>query len=87
MITVLGATGHTGREITRLLLDAGEAVRALGRSEHRLAELGRAGAETLAGEATDVAYLTRGLSRRRCRLHAAAASTRGRPATSPRRPR
>jgi len=58
MITVMGATGHTGREITRLLLDAGADVRALGRSESRLAALGRAGARTFAGDANDAAYLT-----------------------------
>lgn len=58
MITVVGATGHTGNEITRLLLDAGEPVRALGRSEHKLAQLAGAGAEPRSGEATDPAFLT-----------------------------
>ena len=32
MITVMGATGNTGRKITELLLEAGEEVRALVRS-------------------------------------------------------
>jgi len=58
MITVMGATGQTGSQIARLLLYAGEEVRALGRSERRLADLGHAGAETLAGDAADVDYLT-----------------------------
>ena len=49
MIAVMGATGHTGKKITEALLKAGERVRALGRSETKLAELKRAGAETLAG--------------------------------------
>jgi uncharacterized protein YbjT (DUF2867 family) len=59
MITVMGATGHTGRKVTEILLNAGERVRALGRSEARLAELERAGAEVLAGDARDTAFLTR----------------------------
>ena len=29
MITVMGATGHTGKKITEALLNAGEKVRAL----------------------------------------------------------
>ena len=39
MITVMGATGHTGKKITQALLKAGEKVRALGRTESKLAEL------------------------------------------------
>lgn len=57
MITVMGATGHTGSQITGALLRAGEKVRALGRSQHRLAELRRAGAEVLVGEASDADFL------------------------------
>jgi len=41
----MGATGHTGRQITEALLKAGEKVRALGRSASKLAELKSAGAE------------------------------------------
>jgi uncharacterized protein YbjT (DUF2867 family) len=59
MITVMGATGHTGKEITKRLLGAGEKVRALGRSEEKLAELKTAGAEVLTGDATDAALLTK----------------------------
>lgn len=59
MITVMGATGHIGRKVTALLLQAGLGVRALGRSETRLAELERAGAEALVGDANDAAFLTR----------------------------
>jgi uncharacterized protein YbjT (DUF2867 family) len=55
MITVMGATGHTGKKITEALLNAGEKVRALGRSESKIAELKRAGAEALIGDATDAA--------------------------------
>jgi uncharacterized protein YbjT (DUF2867 family) len=59
MITVMGVTGHTGKKITEALLNAGEKVRALGRSESKLAELKRAGAEALIGDATDAAFLTK----------------------------
>lgn len=59
MITVMGATGHTGKKITEALLKAGEQVRALGRSESKLAELKRAGAEALTGDATDAAFLAK----------------------------
>ena len=59
MIAVMGATGNTGRKITELLLEAGEEVRALGRSPERLAELEALGAEALAGDVRDADYLTR----------------------------
>ncbi|MGH8433719.1 MAG: NAD(P)H-binding protein [Pseudomonas sp.] len=58
MITVMGATGHTGKRITDLLLQAGEQVRALGRSESKLSGLARDGAQVLAGDPTDAAFLT-----------------------------
>lgn len=58
MITVMGATANIGGEITRKLLEAGEDVRALGRSEGKLAELERAGATALAGDATYPGYLS-----------------------------
>jgi len=57
MITVMGATGNTGKKIVHALLEAGERVRALGRSETKLAELASAGAEVLAGDAFDAAFL------------------------------
>ncbi|HET6891716.1 MAG TPA: NAD(P)H-binding protein [Pyrinomonadaceae bacterium] len=60
MITVMGATGHTGTKITEALLKAGEQVRALGRSASKLAELQNAGAEVLAGDTNDTVFLTKG---------------------------
>ena len=57
MITVMGATGNTGQKIARILLDAGQQVRALGRSERKLAELERAGANVRTGDAADSAFL------------------------------
>ena len=59
MIIVMGATGHTGKKVTEALLKAGEQVRALGRSESKLAELKSAGAEVLIGDATNAAFLTK----------------------------
>ena len=41
MITVMGATGDTGRTIAESLLKVGEKVCALGRSDSKLAELPR----------------------------------------------
>jgi uncharacterized protein YbjT (DUF2867 family) len=59
MITVMGATRNTGRKIAEALLKAGEKVRALGRSESKLAELNSAGAEVIAGDTNDAGFLTR----------------------------
>jgi NAD(P)-dependent dehydrogenase (short-subunit alcohol dehydrogenase family) len=59
MITVMGATGHTGKKIAEALLDAGQKVRALGRSEGKLAELERRGAEVLTGDVADAAFLAK----------------------------
>ena len=59
MITVMGATGNTGKKIALALLNAGEKVRALGRSQSKLAELKAAGAEVLSGDTNDVAFLTK----------------------------
>ena len=58
MITVMGATGNTGRKIAERLLEAGEQVRALGRSPEKLAQLETLGAETVAGDVRDADHLT-----------------------------
>ena len=58
MITVMGATGQTGGATARRLLEAGEHVRALGRSADRLAALRDAGAEPFPLDASDAAALT-----------------------------
>jgi uncharacterized protein YbjT (DUF2867 family) len=60
MITVMGATGNTGKKITEALLKTGEKVRALGRSGEKLAELKKAGAEVFTGDTNDAAFLTKG---------------------------
>jgi uncharacterized protein YbjT (DUF2867 family) len=58
MITVMGATGNTGKKITEILLQAGEQVRALGRTASKLAEIQNAGAEVRSGDTNDAAFLT-----------------------------
>jgi uncharacterized protein YbjT (DUF2867 family) len=58
MIAVMGASGHTGKKIAEALLVAGETVRAIGRSEVKLAGLKRAGADTLIGDVIDAGFLT-----------------------------
>ncbi|GJL64572.1 MAG: hypothetical protein NPIRA04_32260 [Nitrospirales bacterium] len=59
MITVMGATGHTGRKITEALLKTGENVLALGRSESKLEEIKNSGADVLLGDTTDSNILTK----------------------------
>lgn len=58
MITVMGATGNVGRRITERLLAGGEQVRAVGRNPGVLAALADAGADPLAGDVSDPAFLT-----------------------------
>lgn len=53
MNAVFGATGNTGRVVVEELLAAGQAVRAVGRSEERLADLARQGAEIVVGDVSD----------------------------------
>jgi uncharacterized protein YbjT (DUF2867 family) len=58
MITVMGASGNTGGRISELLLQAGDKIRALGRSAAKLARLESNGAEVRTGDAADVLFLT-----------------------------
>jgi uncharacterized protein YbjT (DUF2867 family) len=62
MISIMGATGNTGKKIAETLLTAGERVRALARTKSKLAELQNAGAEVLSGDANDAAFLTKAFS-------------------------
>lgn len=57
MITVMGASGHTGGRIAELLLDSGEKVRVLARSKEKLQALAAGGAEVQTGDAADVRFL------------------------------
>lgn len=58
MIAIMGATGNTGSRIASALLERGEPVRALGRSQNRLQALADAGADVRVGDAADTAFLT-----------------------------
>ena len=58
MITIMGATGHTGSVTTNQLLDANQPVRVLGRSAERLQPFVKRGAKPAVGDATDAAFLT-----------------------------
>ena len=56
-VAVMGATGNVGGAVSRLLLDRGVGVRALGRSAERLEPLERLGAQVRTGDARDAAFL------------------------------
>jgi uncharacterized protein YbjT (DUF2867 family) len=58
MITVMGATGNIGRRISEQLLEAGERIRALGRSAEKLVGLESQGADVLTGDARNAAFVT-----------------------------
>jgi len=58
MVVVMGASGHTGQRIADTLLSAGEKIRALGRTEGKLAGLARAGADARVGDNSDATFLT-----------------------------
>ena len=58
MITVMGATGNTGKVVAEKLLAAGEKIRVIGRNAERLKPLRERGAETAVGDARDAAFLT-----------------------------
>ena len=62
MITVMGATGNTGRVVAETLLEQGEQVRVLGRSAERLKPFADRGAEIRVGDITDSRYLESALS-------------------------
>jgi uncharacterized protein YbjT (DUF2867 family) len=59
MITIMGATGNTGRVVAETLLGTGKKIRVLGRSEERLRPFVNRGAEAMEGDADDAAFLTR----------------------------
>jgi len=62
MYTILGATGHIGTVITKILLEQGEKVRVVGRSASRLQPLVQRGAEAHLADLKDVAAVTKALT-------------------------
>lgn len=59
MYVITGATGNTGTRIANALLDAGQKVRAVGRSEERLRPLVQKRAKPFVGSVDDPAAMTR----------------------------
>lgn len=57
MITVMGATGNTGKVIAEKLLAQGEKVRVIGRNKDKLEDLVAKGAEAAVGDVKDAAFL------------------------------
>jgi len=61
MITILGASGKTGRATAEILLEQGEKVRVIARNREHLAALEKHGAEVMAGDAGDAHFLASAL--------------------------
>jgi len=61
MYTVLGATGHIGSVITKVLLEKGEKVRVVGRQGGKLQQFVSKGAESLVADVLDAEALRRAL--------------------------
>ncbi|HTZ32293.1 MAG TPA: NmrA family NAD(P)-binding protein [Methylomirabilota bacterium] len=61
MYTVLGATGHIGSVITKVLLEKGEKVRVVGRHGGKLQPFVLKGAESLVADVTDAEAVRRAL--------------------------
>ncbi len=62
MYAIIGATGHTGKAITEILLSKGKKVRAIGRAADRLKSLVDKGAEAFIGSVTDAAAMMKAFS-------------------------
>jgi len=58
MITVMGASGNTGKVVADHLISAGKKIRVIGRNAERLKTLRERGAEIATGDAVDAAFLT-----------------------------
>jgi uncharacterized protein YbjT (DUF2867 family) len=62
MITVFGASGHTGGAAAAYLLAQGKQVRVVGRQQDKLAALVAAGGEAAVGDIEDAAFVRRALT-------------------------
>ena len=62
MYTVLGATGHIGSVITKLLLEKGEKVRVVGRHGGKLQQFVLKGAESMVADVSDADAVARTLN-------------------------
>jgi len=59
MYVLLGATGHTGSAVAKILLDKGKKVRVVGRDAKKLASFASRGADTFISDLADSEALTR----------------------------
>lgn len=59
MYAIMGATGNVGGKTADLLLNRGEKVRVIARSEERLKQFRDRGAEVSTGDAADTGFLTK----------------------------
>jgi len=62
MIVVTGATGNIGSKISSRLLDQGQKIRCIARTEEKLRQLANKGAEIAAGSLDNAAFLTKQFS-------------------------
>ena len=58
MYVIMGTTGNIGSKLANILLDKGEKVKVIGRSEERLKPFVDHGAEAAVGDVSDVGFLT-----------------------------
>jgi len=57
MIVITGATGNIGSRLAKRLLEANEKIRVISRSEEKLAELKKLGAEPCVGDLLDIDFV------------------------------
>ena len=62
MITITGATGHTGSKIANILLNRGKKICVVGRSGEKLKSFKERGAELAIGDQSDLQFLTKAFS-------------------------
>lgn len=62
MITIFGASGHTGGAAASYLLATGKKVRVVGRHADKLARFTQAGAESAVGDVEDAAFIRKALT-------------------------
>jgi len=66
MYVITGATGKVGGGIAERLLKEGKQVKAIGRSQDKLAKLAKQGAQTAAGDSADAAFLAKAFAGAEC---------------------
>jgi uncharacterized protein YbjT (DUF2867 family) len=62
MYAITGAPGNTGKVISKILLEKGKRVRAIGRNAEKIKDLTKLGAESAIGDLNDENFLTKAFS-------------------------